>query len=146
MSRYKYHIGVVLFFILVACLYYIRERSIRRDTSISLRPERVMGITISSGQESVFLSKTATGWELEPGLPARAVAVDMLFQTLERIRYTSPAPLSERERIRGELFHRSVRVDLKEGRRTNSFHICTDEIRGLSYIMLGPATSLSRLK
>ncbi len=136
MNRYGLYITVVVFFTLLAFfLYYHREKVIRHDTPLSFNTGRITGVTITSGESTVILNKGKDGWIVEPGFPARERAVDMLFQTLERLRYGSPASLSERDRLKEKLLNESVHISVNEGRRTKNFFLYSEGEGEPAYIL-----------
>jgi hypothetical protein len=139
----KNYITHFIFFILLALvtlfLYQIRRSTTldgrQMDFAIT-RPGSVSEITISGSDGEVNLEKTESGqWLLNSQYEAREKAVDILLQTLVRLRVTSPVPLS----VAGELMNKfeveGTRIDFKTGRRNISYLVHSDGTESPTYMI-----------
>lgn len=139
----KNYITHFIFFILLALvtlfLYQIRRSTTldgrQMDFAIT-RPGSVSAITISGSGGEVNLEKTEGGqWLLNSQYEARGKAVDILLQTLVRLRVTSPVPLS----VAGELMNKfeveGTRIDFKTGRRNISYLVHSDGTESPTYMI-----------
>ena len=91
------------------------------------RPGSVNEIIISDGESRAFLQKDGNGeWVLNSEHEPRKKAVDLMLQTLTRLRSNYPVALTEREDLTGNFNDRATRVEVKTGNRTRSWLIYSE--------------------
>lgn len=128
MKKYRFHIATVVILLLVALLLY---RNTGRSTlghsagAFAIKnTEKVTGITIEGGDSKVVLvKKNNDRWSLNSSTEPSGRAVDMLLQTLSRLRISSPAPLAVSRELNEKQWEGSLRIDINEGRRLRTFFV-----------------------
>jgi hypothetical protein len=140
MKKYATHI---IFFILLALvtlfLYQIRRSTTldgrQMDFAIT-RPGSVSEITISGPGGEVHLKKSGDGrWLLNSQYEAREKAVNLLLQTLVRLRVTSPAPNTVAADLENKLEVEGTRIEFKRGRRTITYLIYSEGTQSPTYMI-----------
>ncbi len=126
MKKHRLRIAIIILLaLLVVFLHEYRGRTAlgRRGLTVAVtRPERVSGIIITDDQRQVVLRKENGIWMVNDH-QAREKAVEMLMQTLGRLRVSNPAPLSIQEELNEKLSKESVRIDIRKGRRLTTYLI-----------------------
>lgn len=127
MKKYRLHIILVTILALLALfLNEYRKGSTlgRRTANFSVTDTRQVNEVIITGEDArVELRKENGKWLLNTEYEPGEKAVEMLLQTLERLRITGPAPLAIQEDLKEKLHEESVRVDLRVGRRLRTYYV-----------------------
>jgi hypothetical protein len=127
MKRYTLQVTVLVILVLLAVfLHEYRERSTpghKRITNSLARSAKADKIIITGNGSQVILRNTNGEWFLNSGNETREKAVEMLLQSLERLRINGPAPISRKEELLEKLSGESVRIDITEGRRSRTYFI-----------------------
>ncbi len=127
MKAYRFHIIVFIILGLLAIFLnkYRRETTFkRREISFAVtQPEKISEIIISGGDGKVNLHREKGDWVVNSRYEARGRAVEMMLQTLSRLRVSSPAPISVHEEVLNKLRTESVRVDLRIGRQSRTYFV-----------------------
>jgi hypothetical protein len=140
MKNYATHF---IFFILLALvtlfLYQVRRSTTldgrQMDFAIT-RPGSVSEIIISGSGGEVKLQKSESGqWVLNSRYEAREKAVNMLLQTLVRLRVTAPAPMSVAGELMNKFEDEGTRIEFKRGRRTITYMVHSDDNQSPTYMI-----------
>lgn len=138
----KYRVPLLLLLLIAVSLIIINHYKSgttfgRRVTAFAIdNPERVNEIIISGSESQVKLTKESGLWIVNSGNEARQKAVELILQTLQRLRVSGSLPLADRERILERLDDSSVRVDVKRGRRYKTFYLYSEGVEYPTYMML----------
>jgi hypothetical protein len=139
-NKYRFHLVVlVIIAVFLGIINELKNGSTfgRRNTAFAIDdPDRVNEIVISATDNQVRLTKEDGKWFVNSGKEARVKSVDLMLQTLQRLRVSGPLPLNDRERILERINDSSVRVDVKRGRRYKSFYVYSEGIHYPTFMML----------
>jgi hypothetical protein len=126
MKKHRLRIVILILLALLAVFlneYRGRTALGRRGLTIAVtRPEKVSGIIITDDRQQVVLRKENGTWMVNDH-QAREKAVEMLMQTLGRLRVSNPAPIAIQEELNEKLSNESVRIDIRRGRRSTTYFI-----------------------
>lgn len=140
MKRYSLQVTVVILLVLLAAfLHEFRGRSTlghKKITSSLARSGNADEIAITGNGSQVILRKTNGEWTLNSGNEVRENAMEMLLQSLERLRISGPAPISLREELGEILLNESVRIDITEGKRSRTYFIYSAGRYEPAYILM----------
>jgi hypothetical protein len=148
----KYRVPLLLLLFIAASLVIINHYKGgttfgRRVTAFAINdPERVREIIISGSDSQVKLTKENGLWLVNSGNEARQKAVELILQTLQRLRVSGSLPVADRERILERLEDSSVRVDVKQGRRYKTFFLYSEGTEYPTYMMLKGAGQAFRVE
>ncbi len=139
MKSYRFHIAGLLLLAIVVVLIYQN----RKGTSLNMRDidfaledrDRIAEVTIRGGGEEVVLTRDNGLWILNSQFEARDKAVDMLLQTLARLRVSSPAPLAETDAIMKNLSNDALQIDIDMGRRTRRYFVFSEGGESPTYML-----------
>jgi hypothetical protein len=124
-KKYRFRlILIALLGLLAVFLHEYRQRAAlgHRDVIFAVKDsDKVNEILISGNDSRAVLRKSNDGWILSSEHAVREKAVEILLQTLERIRISGPVPLSQRDAIREKLMNESVRIGIREGRKLKTY-------------------------
>lgn len=125
MEKYKFQIILLILFTALALFLH----QYRKGTTLGARKtafavndtERVTGINITDEGGRISLQKSDEGWVLNSRYNARVKAVELILQTLERIRAAAPAPVKANERLINMPHDEFIRVGLLIGGRRRAY-------------------------
>ncbi len=98
--------------------------------------EKVTSIIMTSDEGKVILKRENSGWVVNSEYEARGNAVDMLIQTLQRLRVVSPAPTYYRDDLEEKLKKESLSVEIHKGSRSMSFFAYTAGEQSPTYMLM----------
>lgn len=115
----------------------------RKGTSLNIRDidfdledhDRIVEVTISGDGEEVVLTRENGLWMLNSQFEARDKAVEMLLQTLARLRVHSPAPLAQTDAIMKSLSNEALQIDIDLGRRTRRYFVFSEGGESPTYML-----------
>lgn len=144
MKKYSFHI--ILFVFLVILAVFLQKQAEwttlgRTGTDFSITgSERVSAIIITDNDNQVRLTRENGKWMVNSKYEAGARVVDMMLQTLQRIRVSGPAPFSGREDLLEKLSDESVRIDIHKGRRSRTYYLYSEDESSPTYIIAQGST------
>ncbi len=138
----KKYITQIIVLILLALLAFSLHQY-RRGTTLGRKEmafaitglERVSEIIISGDEGKINLKRENGKWILNSRYEAREKAVEMLLQTLARLRVSRPTPISALEEVNDKFYDESFRVDVVSGRRSKIFYVYSDGPESPTYML-----------
>jgi hypothetical protein len=125
MKRYLSHI-VFLVLMFLATLYLYQYRKLgtldRREMAFDISASgNVDEIIISNSEGTAALRRENGEWILNSRYKARERAVELMLQTLSRLRIVSPAPMSVADELENKFRDEATMVELRIGRKTRRY-------------------------
>jgi hypothetical protein len=140
MKKYTYHM-VFLALLGLTTLYFYQ---VRRSTTIERRqmdfavsrPAAVSEITITGNEGRIVLQRGEKGkWILNSRYEVRQRAIDIMLQTLARIRVISPVSLTAADDLMNRFREEAMQIDLRLGNRTRRYLIYSPGGQSPTYMM-----------
>jgi hypothetical protein len=139
MNKYRFHIATIIILLLIALLLYRNtgRSTLGRHTSAFAVSDtgRVTGISIDDGTSKIVLTREKNDkWSLNSSYEPSGRAVEMLLQTLTRLRISSPAPRSVSNELREKQWEGSLRLEIREGRRSHTYFVYSAGLQEPTYM------------
>ena len=139
MNKYRFHIAAVIILFLIALLLYRntgRSTLGRNAEAFAVSDtERVTGVTIDDGSSKVVLAREDNGkWSLNSSYEPSERAVEMLLQTLTRLRISSPAPRPVIDELTEYQWEGSLRLEIRKGRRSRTWFVYSAGVQEPTYM------------
>jgi len=138
-KKYGIHITVIVLLALLALFLnqYKRGTTLgRRETNFAVASqEKIDEITICDNDGTVILTRENGYWTLNSRHEVREKGVEMLLQTLGRLRAAGPAPLSAGGELDEKFGKESTRIDIRTGRRVRTFLVYSEGRQSPTYIL-----------